>query len=240
MNQKTPLCFDDIKSVVDTYVGDIRAKQINREKAWEICYSQFYHARQQNSCDYDYLSLHLSSYLACWGMFRNSFLLNTNYKIHIEPVSLIMQSEYDSLCGIRCSDYAGEMSKLEKLIVGLKDIYTSSREEIYEIAERKIPYCDISDTLVSKVLLGTLACVPAYDRYGVTGMSIDKISPIKLSIESIKSIIRCFENTEFDKLEVSYADESVKIPYPQMKIVDMYYFAKGNQKEHNKELMKAL
>lgn len=239
MSQRTLLCFDDVKSAVEKYTEDNIAKHADREKAWEICYSQFYFARQMKSYDYDYLSLHLSSYLASWGMFRNSFLLNTNYKIHTKAVKLIMQREYDSLCGIRCADYAGEMDKLKKLIDDLKDYYTRSRNDIYKLDDKNTN-CDISDTLVSKVLLGTLACVPAYDRYGVNGMSIDKISPIKLSIESIESIIGRFENIEFDKLEVSYADESVKTPYPQMKIVDMYYFAKGYQKEHNKELVKAL
>ena len=91
------LTFEDVKETVEKYKSEIRNEQPERERARELCYNQFYYARQLHSCDYDYLSLHLSSYLACWGMFRNSFLLKTNYKVHVEPVKLIMQSVYEEI-----------------------------------------------------------------------------------------------------------------------------------------------
>lgn len=48
--------------------------------------------------DYDYLALHLSFYLASWGMYRgSSMLLSTDYKIHIPIVKELMKEEYEYL-----------------------------------------------------------------------------------------------------------------------------------------------
>lgn len=220
---------DEIMNTIDKYKKEVRNQQIEREKAWEICYQYFYCARKLRSCDYDYLSLHLSSYLACWGMFRNSILLKTNYRIHIGAVDLLMRPEYDELCGIKVSNYSpNKEEKLEKLINELRKVYTTVKKDVYKVDSSS--KCNISDTLISKVLLGTLACVPAYDENVIKGMSTEGIKPLTLSAKSIKCIIKNLGNFKFENTGISFADESIEIPYPQMKVVDMYYYQKG--KEH--------
>lgn len=48
--------------------------------------------------DYDFLALHLSLYLASWGMYRGSgILLYTDYKIHIPITKELMNEKYDNL-----------------------------------------------------------------------------------------------------------------------------------------------
>ena len=45
-----------------------------RFMSWEHCYSEFLNARNRKEYsddDIDYLCLHLSVYLASWGMYRN-------------------------------------------------------------------------------------------------------------------------------------------------------------------------
>ena len=53
--------------------------KFSRYKSWEFCYKKF----QDNVYNTDDLAIHLSLYLASWGMYRGStFLLNKNYKIN--------------------------------------------------------------------------------------------------------------------------------------------------------------
>ena len=66
-----------------------------RYRSWEHCNNVFnekhdklIELRKKGSDlsdeDYDYLALHLSFYLASWGMYRgSSLLLSTDYKIHV-------------------------------------------------------------------------------------------------------------------------------------------------------------
>ena len=40
------------------------------------------------------------------------------------------------------------------------------------------------------------------------------------------SVLKKFDNNKFDDLNIDFTDKSIKIPYPQIKIVDMYLFQK--------------
>lgn len=75
--------------------------------SWEHCYEVFHNAQKQkaqNKNELDYLSLHLAFYLASWGMYRgSSFLLQKDYRVHIDAVKIILKSEYKELFGIDCN-----------------------------------------------------------------------------------------------------------------------------------------
>lgn len=76
-----------------------------RGKSWEHCYFHFITARDKHDKDFDYLSLHLSFYLASWGMYRgSSFLIQRDYRIHIPAVVELLSSKYDQLAGIDCKN----------------------------------------------------------------------------------------------------------------------------------------
>ena len=75
--------------------------------SWEHCFSAFSDAQDRKNCDddvIDTLCLNLFMYLASWGMFRNSFLLQKDYKIHGYVVREILDSRYNVLCGISCRE----------------------------------------------------------------------------------------------------------------------------------------
>ena len=129
----------------------------NRFKSWEHNFSIFCEEREKTNPDIDKLTIHLSFYLASWGMYRgSSFLLQKDYKIHEEAVKEIIKEEYNSLVAIKFNELKGKnLEKMEKLNSFLRNHY------------RKISQKDedeqISDILITKILLGTLGCVPAYD-----------------------------------------------------------------------------
>ena len=128
----------------------------HRYLSWEYCHEAFrLNRRPQIDATIDYLCLHLAWYLASWGMLRNSFLMQKDYKIHADVVRLIYQPEWDDLWDLSPEKlsqeyYADRIMKLSESIT-----------EAYVASGVGIP----TDTLLTKILLGTVGCVPAYDRY---------------------------------------------------------------------------
>ena len=134
-----------------------------RYLSWEHCYKAFLENRDANDEQaINHLALHLAFYLASWGMYRgSSFLLQKDYKVHIPVVKIIQEKKYDPLVGICAKDLCKEQN-----LALLEDI----GERICECYAAEGPAIDgkvnaASDTLITKILLGTLGCVPAYDRY---------------------------------------------------------------------------
>lgn len=52
---------------------------------------------------------------------------------------------------------------------------------------------NLSDTLITKILMGTLGCVPAYDRYFVSGIRSQKIASGTYNIKSILQLVDFYE-----------------------------------------------
>ena len=77
----------------------------HRFKSWEHNYRIFCEEREKTNPDIDKLSIHLSFYLASWGMYRgSSFLLQNDYKIHEEAVKKIIKEEFYSLRDIKFNE----------------------------------------------------------------------------------------------------------------------------------------
>lgn len=92
-----------------------------------------------------------------------------------------------------------------------------------------------TDTLVTKVLLGTVCCTPAYDSFFVTGVdywnkSLSKNGlkfPARFCEESylgLWSFCREYED-ELRAAQAVMADSGAS--YPPMKLVDMYFWGLG-------------
>jgi hypothetical protein len=89
---------------------------------------------------------------------------------------------------------------------------------------------NVTDTLVTKIILGTLGCIPAYDRYFIYGMRKSGISYSKLNKSNLKSIAEYYKKhqPEFDRAQHVIYEKS-NIHYPAMKLVDMYFWEIGFQ-----------
>lgn len=214
--------------VIEVY-QNIEDDKNHRYRSWEHCY-QFFQSKPK---DIDTACLHLGFYLASWGMYRgSSFLLQKDYKIHHGAVQEILKSDYDVLRGVSLENFSDE--NIHKLFIIKDEIsayYKKIKLSMPEFANDR----ETTDTLVTKVLLGTLGCVPAYDRFFIDGIrATKKITYSSLNKSNFKKLLNwCVGHAE----ELDSVRKGLKsdIHYPIMKIVDMYFWREGEKIEIEKK-----
>lgn len=206
-----------IKSSTEFY-NDLKVDENGRYRSWEHCYSHFIKARGSQEIDYDYLSLQLAFYLASWGMYRgSSFLLQKDYKVHIPVVKILMEEQYNSLVGITAEELMNDanLNLLEEVSTRIRKAYADERPSFEGVTN------NATDTLVTKILLGTLGCVPAYDRYYVQAVKQYGISAGGFNKESVRDVAKYYLSHK-DAFETVRAELSTcGVEYPVMKLMDM-------------------
>lgn len=136
-----------IKCFFDAYGINVRDTN-GRYFSWKHCFDAF----EDINANEDFLALHLGFYLASWGMYRaSSILLQKDYTIHKEAVRIV--NRYHA----NLYRVAAPPSKEISAIYG-------ELESVYAI-DGRTP----SDTLITKIMLGTLGCFPAFDRFFKAG-----------------------------------------------------------------------
>ena len=229
--------MNDINKILDSakrFYDECKNDKNGRYRSWEYCYKHFKEAREKkdrNNPDViDYLCLHLAFYLASWGMYRgSSFLLQRDYKIHEPAVKEILKIEYDNLLGIKCRELIekNNLDRLDTLYKKLNDIYSEIRSEVIK------EDCDsVSRTLLTKILMGTLGCVPAYDRFFISGVKNQGVTTGSFNKQSILKLAKFYEDNH-DILESVREVMKIEnsIPYPQMKLLDMAFWQVGKDLE---------
>ena len=215
------------------FYNKLKLDKNGRYLSWEHCYSKFYNARKIIVSDeyMDYLALQLAFYLASWGMYRgSSFLLQQDYKVHIPVVGELLKEKYNALQGIKCKELKKNLPLLGEIVSFIKDYYNAIRIRISE----NDPKNDLSDTLITKILMGTLGCVPAYDRYFIEGIKEERISTGIFNNNSVIRLIKFYEENEKEFDSILSAMFIGNIPYPQMKFLDMGFWKIGFEKDLNK------
>ena len=189
--------------------------------------------------DIDKLSIHLSFYLASWGMYRgSSFLLQKDYKIHTPIVKELLKSDYDELAGkdwSKASELDNDLSVLEKLKKFINDYYAPIRKDVATDVKNNE---NVSEVLITKILMGTLGCTPAYDRYFKAGIKSLNVSTGNFNKNSTKKLIWFYTaNSDiFEQLRNSLpCVDGSPIKYPEMKLVDMGFWLIGYAIEWWKE-----
>lgn len=200
----------------------------NRRKSWLWCRKIFYESHKTQNIDNDLLALNLAFYLASFGMYRGSSpLLFNDYKVHNAAVKEILKNKYSDLWNIDPFTY--KVNSLPewfwKNSGGLRDIYNELKSRTVYQKKDADNKCFATNTLVTKVLLGTIGCVPAYDEYFVSGLRYFGIKNdfSKKSLQNIISVLSpCREVhdciNEYTKEEYGY------VP---MKIIDSYFWEIG-------------
>lgn len=223
-----------IKSATAFY-NELQADANGRYRSWEHCYKCFHDARNNPVLDYDYLSLQLAFYLASWGMYRGSaFLLQKDYKVHIPVVVELLRSPYDCLFGIACADLRKKevQEKLSELDGFMAEYYNKIRKSVKETEVKN----KLSTTLITKVLMGTLGCVPAYDRYFINGIKDQGASTGNYNLQSLLKLVDFYERNFVRLEEARRAFKVYNLPYPQMKLLDMGFWQIGFEKDNDKGL----
>lgn len=194
-------------------------KPNERYSSFDYCYNYFYSFYKQDriselsSDDNIQLScLQLGFYLASWGMMRgSSFLLEKSVRTFKNLVEAI--SEMDSkLWEIDVNNYNNENIKL--LLACKNEISKALKKEN-----------NPTDTLITKIMLGVFANVPAFDQYFKRSLHV-----YKLNENSLKKIRKFYDKNKstIDSYEIHTIDylnsQKTDIIYTKAKLIDMYGF----------------
>ena len=223
--------IDELIDAAQTFYDDARRDKNGRSRSWEHCYRVFRDARTDPSPDCDYLSLHLAFYLASWGMYRgSSFLLQKDYKVLTPVVEEVLKPEYDCLFGVACADLRepGVQEQLKKLYDYIADYHFRPIRD--KVAGREVE-SSVSPVLVTKILMGTLGCVPAYDRFFQDGVATYKVTTREYGRNSLRKLVDFYEEHN-DRLEEARRGMRVgDLTYPQMKVLDMGFWQVGFERD---------
>lgn len=234
-----------------------------RFKSWEWCRCAFlegenkYHSDEvdENTKEsiIDNLALHLGFYLASWGMYRGScFILQRDYKVHKMAVKCILESKYKPLWifdPIKASEK--EINDIYKLIFDKNEgIYFKIKNSYKTINEENIDEKFPTSTLITKILLGTFACLPAFDDFLVNAIRYCKKKDKENGkYKNLKTNIENYSENDFaelckfaaehkDELKIEYSINDKDIVYPMMRCIDAYFWEIGLNLDRYKKRLK--
>lgn len=216
----------NIKEVVEVYLTGIILDEFHRYKSWDNCFQSFSSSKQT-----EIQILDLAFYLASWGMYRGSSgLLQKNHLIHKGAVDIVFSKTNQKLkCSQTIEVNRGKISAILEVKNELAWHY--SNINFTKGADKPKPISP-TDTLLSKVILGTLGCVPAYDRYFIHGLKEMKMQHTGFNEASLNEL---FNFIDTNKIEISQAQKLIETKtqghYPLMKILDMYFWQIGYDKD---------
>jgi len=197
-------------------------KSDERYASFDFCYNYFYSFYRRNklneSADEKNLQmscLQLGFYLASWGMMRgSSFLLEKsvkNYKNLIVAISKMNPKLWE----IDVDKYDEDNIRL----------LLNCKQQIIEVLGKENKP---SDTLVTKIMLGVFANIPAYDQYFRKSLKLHSLN--KKSLLKIKEFYEENKKT-FDSFKIHTFDfltsQETDVIYPKAKLIDMYGFMDG-------------
>ena len=90
------------------------------------------------------------------------------------------------------------------------------------------------ETLLTKILQGTIGCAPAYDRYFKKALSITGAASQSCSARSLTALGKLYidRKDEFEALRRHCSD---RVEYPAAKVIDMCFFEYGFQNDGGAE-----
>jgi len=217
-----------MRSEIEAYWGDSQGEH-HRYRSWEHCYDYFHRLGPAAvRDDLDAASLQLGFYLASWGMYRgSSFLLQHAYTVHRSAVVAIADDRFAGLWEVDLGSDASHI-ELSSLVMEL----AAALKEAYRPFAPQVGSAQPTDTLLTKVLLGTVGCLPACDRYFINGFKRDGFKYSYLNSTFVKRVIGfCHEHLDELRLEQATIMQRSGQFYPLMKLVDMYFWQRGVDRE---------
>jgi len=215
----------DIKEGIKEFIK--KRDQFDRYASFDYCYNYFYSFKDNplelaNEKNLETSCFQLGFYLASWGMMRgSSFLLNKSVK-YFEPLIIKISQMPRQLYNIDISNYNVDNIKL----------LFECKNEIYSFFGKDNKP---SDTLISKIMLGVFANVPAYDRFFKDFLRENKLSQ-SFSKKSLEQLNRYYLDHKdvFDEFNIPTLqfnnNSNNPIYYSKAKLLDMYGFISGLKK----------
>lgn len=217
-----------IHRAIAAYYGNALGEH-HRYRSWEHCYSYFRRVRPDGlAADRDHAALQLAFYLASWGMYRgSSFLLQYAYTVHRCVIDLIAGTRFDELWNtdFGASETDGQLiPRVRELIVAIGQAYKP-----FAPANGS---AQPTNTLITKVILGTFGCLPACDRYFIDGFKSEGFKYSYLNDNLVERVLGfCQEHLPELQKEQASIEQNGGVRYPLMKLVDMYFWQIGYEKD---------
>ncbi len=213
---------NDITKVVGNFEG--KYDPCGRYASFDYCYNYFHPSNKNDlTKNIEQSCLALGFYLASWGMFRgSSFMLEKSSK-HFEPLVEYIASLSDNAWSVDANNFNDE--NIDFLI-----------EQYNHIKEILIQGDNSHLTLVTKIMLGVFASVPAYDRFFIDSFSNIFKGDCGFTVFNKKSLQRiyafyCSNQSEISEIHLNtvsfVSGEKTNLKYTNSKIIDMYGFTKG-------------
>ena len=223
-NQLSPHLVDElIKTLIDEFMKNRFVNK--RDASYDFCYLYFQRNRhnkvQFGGQNMESSCMHLWSYLASWGMLRNSPLMG------LSPAALKpLISYFDSIQGSGVWD--ADVDTYNKYKKDILDVYREITAKL-DIIMGKKPRI----TLVTKIMLGVFGCVPAIDSnfyktfhllyggFGVLGQK--ELTNIENFYQQHIKVINkiSIQVMDFDGNPITY------YYYKKAKLIDMFGFIVG-------------
>jgi hypothetical protein len=211
----------DIEKNLATYLGD--RKPTSRYASFDYCFNYFQFHREENRLE-DLLQgealqlscLHLGFYLASWGMFRGSAeLLRRSVRTFVPAIETLVSAP------------AGLWS------LDVNEYDEAAIREILRFRERLRPslHTGASDILVTKVMLGTMGCVPAFDTYFKIGFGCSTFGSkaLRRIAQFYRDHSEVIERHREPTLEFDTGEPTVR-RYTRAKVIDMIFFIEGGER----------
>ena len=222
-----------IKETIQNYYGKVTGEYDN-ERSWEYCYRYFHGlTREAIAGDRDHAALQLGFYLASWGMYRgSSFPPRYAYTIHRGVIDQLVTPQLSVLWE---REFGASNTDSELVPILLKAI-DAVRDAYKPFAGAN----GASDTLVTKIILGTLGCLPACDRYFIKGFKSEGLSFSHLNAKNAENFVHqvldfCQNHLRELREEQDRIERASEMRYPLMRLVDMYFWQIGSQLEASKD-----
>ena len=207
-----------LRQTISAFYEQLASDPHHRYRSWEHCYGFFRDHRQDLRAVEDTAALQLGFYLASWGMYRgSSFLLQHVYTAHVPVVRAVAASQFSALWQRDVGANDGD-TDLAPTILALARSVTAAYE----------PFGTATDTLATKVILGTIGCLPACDRFFIKGFRTEGFQFSYLNAHFVDRILHyCIAH----RLELAEQQATITarggLEYPLMKLVDMHFWQIG-------------
>ena len=147
----------------------------------------------------------------------SSFLLQRSYTVHVTVVERLVSAEFSVLWETEVGSKVSDVQLVPTILAAV-----SAVKNAYE------PFGSATDTLATKVLLGTVGCLPACDRFFIDGFKKSGNRYSYLNAPFVERILRfCTEHGSALRAEQSRIESAAGMRYPLMKLADMYFWQIG-------------
>ena len=223
--------LEDFENTTSLYIEGLQKDKNMRYRSFDHCYFYFKDNYEKYGDDAikDTMALHLFAYLSSWGMLRNSFLLQKDYQFNREVVEIIAKKMYETANNNNNNKNLSAEDLIE-LRDAIRGYYKGEKYYKFDkstLVMKEYEIDNVSDTLITKILLGTTGQVPAYDTNAKKAMKACGIC-MSFGKRGIKQIYNfAYENKYVIKHVQKIIKRELGVKYPPMKIVDMYLWQRG-------------